>query len=266
MDPGSRRRRAIVAVVAAAASFLALTSTVAAQSPNRELIDGLEYQLLYVALPLTLFVLMILVYAAVKFHDNDNPQPTTEDPALEITWTAATAIILLFVGLSAYSVLVNPYVSPSQANDVETNGSQEGLESIEDLPETDDEVVYAEGYQWEWQATYPGTNVTTENEIVIPAGEDVTFWLTSGDVIHSLFIPDLGVKQDAFPGEYTRARTTVDEPGRYDAVCAEFCGAGHSRMDADVVVVERETYDQWLEDNDGDDGDGDNVTEAPVPG
>ncbi|WP_226479035.1 cytochrome c oxidase subunit II [Natrinema amylolyticum] len=258
---GSRRRTIVSLLVAACSSCLVLTGTVAAQSENRELIDGLEYQLLYVALPLTLFVLVILIYAAVKFHDNDDPQPTTEDPALEITWTAATAIILLFVGLSGYSVLVNPYVSPSQALE-DDDRSQEGFDSFEDLPETDDEEVYVRGYQWEWQATYPDSNVTTENEIVIPADRNVTFWVTSDDVIHSLFVPDLGVKQDAFPGDYTRARTIVSEPGRYNAVCAEFCGAGHSRMDAAVVVVEPETYDQWLEDN----ADDDNVTAAPEPG
>jgi len=165
-----------------------------------------------VALPLTLFVLVILVYAAVKFHDNDDPEPTTEDPALEITWTVATALILLFVGLSGYSVLVNPYVSPSQALDSD-NRSQDGFESFADLPETGDEEVYVTGYQWEWQANYPGANVTTEDEIVIPADENVTLWLTSDDVIHSLFVSDLGIKQDAFPGRYTRARTIVSNPG-----------------------------------------------------
>ncbi|QSW98885.1 cytochrome c oxidase subunit II [Haloterrigena alkaliphila] len=255
----SRRRTLGAGCVALLAYLVAIPGTVAAQSPNRELIDGLEYQLLYVALPLTLFVLMILVYAAVKFHDNDDPQPTTEDPALEITWTAATAIILLFVGLSGYTVLVNPYVSPSQALESD-NRSQEGFDSFEDLPDTGDEEVHVRGYQWEWQATYPEANVTTENQIVIPANEDVTFWLTTDDVIHSLFAPDLGIKQDAFPGDYTRARTTVDEPGRYDVVCAEFCGAGHSRMEGEIVVVDRETYDQWLEENEG------TVAEAPDPG
>ncbi|WP_254530372.1 cytochrome c oxidase subunit II [Natrinema gelatinilyticum] len=255
----SRRRTIVTLLVSALSSLLALTGPVVAQSANRELIDGLEYQLLYVALPLTLFVLLILIYAAVKFHDNDDPQPTREDPALEITWTAATAIILLFVGLSGYSVLVSPYVSPSQALEGDDR-PQGGFESFEDLPETDDEEIYVTGYQWEWQATYPGANVTTEDEIVIPADENVTIWLTSDDVIHSLFVPDLSVKQDAFPGRYTRARTIAYEPGRHTAVCAEFCGPGHSRMEAEVVVVDPETYDRWLEENEG------TVTTAPTPG
>ena len=247
------RRRRLSTVAGALVGLLALSSTVAAQSENRDLIDGLEHQLLYVALPLTLFVLVILVYAAVRFHDNDNPQPTAEDPALEITWTAATAVILLFAGVAGYSVLVSPYVSPSQAADLAGDGEAENetFESVEDLPETDDEEIIVRGYQWNWEVTYPDANVTTEDEIVIPADEDVTIWLTSDDVIHSLFMQDLGVKQDAFPGDFTRARTHVYETGEYDAVCAEFCGAGHSRMDATVTVVDRETYDEWLSEHEG---------------
>ena len=243
-----RRRLAIAGAGSALAGLLALTGPVTAQSANRELIDGLEHQLLYVALPLTLFVLVILVNAAVRFHDNDDPQPTGEDPALEITWTAATAVILLFVGVAGYSVLVSPYVSPSQTGDLAGDGGElEGeFESAEDLPETNDEEIVVRGYQWNWEVTYPEANVTTEDEIVLPADENVTIWLTSEDVIHSLFVQDLGVKQDAFPGEFTRARTIVYETGEYDAVCAEFCGAGHSRMDATVTVVDPDTYEAWL--------------------
>ncbi|MFC4541954.1 cytochrome c oxidase subunit II [Halosolutus amylolyticus] len=242
--------RRVTVATAVLGLLCALTGRVAAQSENRDLIEGLEFQLLYVALPLSLFVLMILVYATVKFHDNDDPQPTAEDPALEITWTAATAIILLFVGIAGYSVLVSPYVSPSQATDV-AGGEQGAVESIDDLPETDDEELVVRAYQWGWEVTYPEHNVTTEDEIVIPADEDVTIWLTSDDVVHSLFVSDLGVKQDAFPQEYTRLRTNVYETGQYDADCTEFCGAGHSRMDADVIVVEPDAYESWLEDNEG---------------
>jgi cytochrome c oxidase subunit II len=243
------RRPTIPALVGLLAGLLALTGTVAAQSENRELIDGLNYQLLYVALPLSLFVLMILIYAVIKFHDNDDPQPTAEDPALEVTWTAATAVILLFVGISGYSVLVSPYVSPGQPADL--TGDDGELESIDDLPETDDEELLVRGYQWGWEVTYPEADVTTQDEIVIPADEDVTIWLTADEVIHSLFISELGVKQDAFPGEYTRLRTIAYDTGQYDAVCTEFCGAGHSRMTAEVTVVDRESYDEWLADNEG---------------
>nr|WP_216824806.1 cytochrome c oxidase subunit II transmembrane domain-containing protein [Salinigranum rubrum] len=92
-----------------------LTSPAAAQSVNRNAIDDLNEQLLYVALPLVLFVEVTLVYALYRFRNNDDPQPTTKDPALEITWTAATGVILVFVGISAFFVLANPYISPAAA-------------------------------------------------------------------------------------------------------------------------------------------------------
>ena len=84
------------------------SSPAAAQSVNRAAIDELNEQLLYVALPLTLFVELMLVYAIYRFHNNDNPRPTIDDPALEVTWTAATGAILVFVGISGFFVMTNP--------------------------------------------------------------------------------------------------------------------------------------------------------------
>jgi cytochrome c oxidase subunit 2 len=217
----------------------------AAQSVNRAVIDDLNTQLLYVALPLTVFVEVILVYAVVRFRDNDDPKPTIESPPLEITWTAATAIILLFVGVSAYVVLTGPYVSPAAA-------------SVDATAE--DETIRALGYQWGWQFSYPDANVTTRNELVIPANESVTIRLRSADVLHALFVPRLGVKKDAFPGEETIARTNATREGTYRADCTELCGEGHSRMQANVTVVDQETYTSWLSANQG----RDNVTAVPA--
>lgn len=218
----------------------------AAQSVNRNLIDGLNYQLLYVALPLTLFVEIILVYAVFRFRDNDDPKPTTDDAALEITWTVATAIILLFVGVSAYSVLASPYVSPQQ--------EAEGF--------SDDAVeVRVLAYQWGWEFSYPGANVTTQDQLVVPANRDVELVMTSSDVIHSLFVPKLGVKQDVFPERTTRIRTRATATGQYRAYCTELCGAGHSRMRATVTVLEPDAYREFLESNRGNRS----VTGAPTP-
>lgn len=235
-----------------AVSLILFSTPAVAQSPNRQLIDRLNEQLLYVALPLTLFVMAILVYAVVRFQDNDDPEPTADDPALEITWTAATAIILLFVGVSAYSVLSAPFVTTGH------HLHDHGVDSQAELPE-DEVVVEVEARQFRWQFTYPEANVTTRNELVVPVDEDVTLAMTSRDVIHSLAIQELGVKQDVFPGTETYVRTRVDETGVYLAQCLEFCGARHSHMTANVTVVDRDEYERWLEDHRGED----EVTEGP---
>lgn len=241
-----------VAATSGAVSLVLLATPAAAQSPNRRLIDSLNEQLIYVALPLTLFVIAILVYAVVRFRDNDDPEPTAEDPSLEITWTVATAIILLFVGVSAYSVLAGPYMTSGFHLDGEGGDNPAAIAE-------DEVVVEVVATQFHWQFTYPEADVTTRNELVIPVDEDVTLAMTSRDVIHSLAIQELGIKQDVFPGSKTYVRTTVDTTGVYQALCIEFCGARHSHMQANVTVVEDDEYEAWLEEHRGED----EVTEAP---
>ncbi|MGA9402400.1 cytochrome c oxidase subunit II [Haladaptatus sp.] len=230
----------------------------AAQSVNKRLIDSLNYQLAYVALPLTLFVELILVYAVFRFRNNDDPQPTAEDKPLEITWTIATAIILLFVGVAAFTVLTNPYITPTQPRSAGTAGGAGGSSlggasgsgagmGVADAANTSNAVtVHTLAYQWGWQFQYPGTNVTTHDNLVLPAHTDIYIRMTSADVIHSLFIPQLGVKQDVFPKRTTVIHTRVYKTGTYRGYCTEFCGSGHARMRTKVRVLPKKQYRQWL--------------------
>jgi cytochrome c oxidase subunit 2 len=217
-----------------AVALVTLSSPAAAQSLNRAAIDELNEQLLYVALPLTLFVQVTLVYAIYRFRNNESPRPTVDDPALEVTWTAATGAILVFVGISAFFVLATPYISPASAA---TDAGDAGSADIE---------VEVLAYQWGWEFHYPAANVTTQSRVVVPVEEDVRFRLRSTDVIHSFYVPHLGIKQDVFPGQATRARTHATRTGSYRLHCAELCGSGHARMDGTVVVVTQSEYDRWI--------------------
>lgn len=231
------------------------TRIVVLQSVNRELIDGLYRQLLFVALPLTLLALGILVYVVVRFRDNDESKPTDASPTLAITWTIVVAIVLLFVGISSYAVLADPYISPGIQSEMGADGTDENpVESSEE-----DVVVEVVASQWEWEFTDTEANVTTQNELVLPADENVTLRLTSRDVIHSFAISDLGVRQEVYPGAETVVRTNAHATGEYDAQCTEFCGTGHATMRANVTVVDEETYEEWLDANREESG----VTEAP---
>ncbi|PSQ11583.1 cytochrome c oxidase subunit II [Halobacteriales archaeon QS_5_70_15] len=214
-----------------------LAAPVAAQSVNRAVIDDLNEQLLYVALPLTLFVELTLVYAVYRFRDNDDPKPTVDDPALEITWTAATGVILVFVGVSAFFVLSNPYLTPAAAGAADP-GDGGGADEVE---------IRVLAYQWGWEFSYPEANVTTTSRLVLPVDTDVRFVLSSADVIHSLYVPKLGIKQDVFPGHETVARTHATDTGEYRLYCAELCGSGHTRMHATVDVRNGSAYRSWLE-------------------
>jgi cytochrome c oxidase subunit 2 len=219
----------LLAVVAVGA----LASPAAAQSLNRAAIDELNEQLLYVALPLTLFVELTLVYAIYRFRNNDAPRPTVDDPALEVTWTAATGAILVFVGISAFFVLATPYISPAAATPADGGGAA-------------DMEVEVLAYQWGWEFHYPDSEVTTQSRLVIPVDRDVRFRLRTVDVIHSFYVPQLGIKQDVFPGQEMIARTHATKTGSYRLHCAELCGSGHSRMDGTVVVLNQSEYDRWV--------------------
>ncbi|PSQ48968.1 cytochrome c oxidase subunit II, partial [Halobacteriales archaeon SW_12_67_38] len=97
-------RRATVGGALAVGLMIAVEPA-AAQSINRALIRNLNRQLLYVAAPLAILVETILFYAVWRYRDNNDPTPTKENRSLEITWTLATAIVLLFVGFASFNVL-----------------------------------------------------------------------------------------------------------------------------------------------------------------
>jgi len=243
-----RLSRALSWLCVLALGAVVFSTPAAAQSINRAAIDELNEQLLYVALPLTLFVELMLVYAIYRFHDNDNPRPTIDDPALEVTWTAATGAILVFVGVSGFFVLANPYISPAAA------GATDGGEMSDDM---EIEVLT---YQWGYEFSYPDSNVTTSEKLYLPNNTDIRFTMTSSDVIHAFYIPEFGVKQDIFPSQETVARTHPTETGTYRLYCAELCGSGHATMQADVVVLNQSDYDAWFAGQRGDSPTANNTT------
>lgn len=237
----ARRVAALVAVVSA---VYVLTGPALAQSTNGAAIGNLHLKLALLAIPITAAVELILIYTVYRYRNNDDPQPRRENRRLEITWTVATAAILVFVGAASMVVLANPYVSPRAGAPSTAGSGQPGKVPVPSGSNAT--VVNVTGYQWAWQFDYAGTNVTTTDKLVLPANRSVYLYVSSADVIHSFYSPALSFKQDAFPGKVNTIRTKVTKPGTYQAYCAEFCGAGHSRMRAKIVVLPPDQYRQWL--------------------
>ena len=104
--------------------------------------------------------------------------------------------------------------------------------------------------QWWWELEYLDGDrrlaFTTANELRIPAGEPVELVLTSGDVIHSLWIPRLAGKIDLIPGQTNRLVVQADGPGVYRGQCAEFCGIAHAQMALYVVSLPPDDYRAWV--------------------
>ncbi len=106
-------------------------------------------------------------------------------------------------------------------------------------------TVYVTGKKWMWKFGYPegARSIAT---LVVPAGRPVKLVLTSRDVIHSLFVPEFRIKQDAIPGRYTTVWFEAKAPGTYQILCTQYCGTGHSTMRGEVVVLVPDDYARWL--------------------
>ncbi len=102
------------------------------------------------------------------------------------------------------------------------------------------------GFQYWWMVRYAHRDVTTANEIHIPVGEPVELNLTSVDVIHSLWVPQLMGKMDLIPGKTLTTWIQASEPGVYWGECAEYCGVQHARMKFLVVAEPSEQFAAWL--------------------
>jgi len=110
--------------------------------------------------------------------------------------------------------------------------------------------VHVSGQQWWWAVDYPSSrpalNVRTANEIHIPVGQPVLVKLSSGDVIHSFWVPQLNGKKDLIPGHDNTLWLRADRPGVYRGQCAEFCGHQHAHMAFYVVAQSAEDYARWI--------------------
>ncbi len=104
------------------------------------------------------------------------------------------------------------------------------------------------GHQWWWEVHYTAQNFNTANEIHIPVGQPVTLRLTTADVIHSFWVPQLHGKMDMIPGQTNTITLEADQPGVYRGQCAEFCGAQHAEMAFLVIADKPADFQTWLAD------------------
>jgi cytochrome c oxidase subunit 2 len=102
------------------------------------------------------------------------------------------------------------------------------------------------GHQWWWEVQYPDKQVTTANEIHIPVGQPIDVQLTTADVIHSFWVPQLAPKTDLIPGKTNHLRLQADTAGTYRGQCAEFCGTEHANMAFLIVADPPDRFAAWL--------------------
>ncbi len=210
--------------------------------------DGL---LLWIIGGIVLFVFLLLVWIIIRYNARANPVPskTTHNVPLEVVWTIAPIIILLFIAIPSYKLLF--YL---------------------DRTGTPDMTLRVSGYQWGWTYSYPEKEglefnadvikddeldayipggkgrrlLETYNPIVLPVDKNIQILTTASDVIHSWAIPAFGVKKDAVPGRTNETWVRIDTPGVYYGQCSEICGINHAYMPISVYAVQPEEYTAWL--------------------
>jgi cytochrome c oxidase subunit 2 len=146
-----------------------------------------------------------------------------------VTWAVAATVVTLLV-FFGYDLVIGRTLS-----------TQPGAHPL---------TVEITGHQWWWEVQYADTSAhgrfTTANEIHVPVGEPVLFLLGASDVIHSMWVPNLGGKKDLIPGYTQSVWFQADTAGVYRGQCAEFCGLQHAKMAMFIVAEPRARYDQWV--------------------
>ncbi|MGF7163329.1 cytochrome c oxidase subunit 2 [Rhodoligotrophos appendicifer] len=184
----------------------------------------LAFTILIIALSAPVFILMLVF--AIKYRRGkpaDRKHPVNQRVGLEISWALIPFVLILVFFVWSTDLFFELHTNPVDALEIDVIAKQ-----------------------WMWKFQHPGGQREID-EVHVPAGEPVKLTMASQDVIHSLFIPALRIKQDLVPGRYTSLWFTADKPGSYALACAEFCGAEHSSMGGRFIVMTPTDYSAWLE-------------------
>lgn len=211
---------------------------------------NLHMTIFYICVVIGVVVFSILIYALVMHRKSigHKPHDFHENTAIEIIWTVIPFIILISMAVPATSVL-----------------------KFLDDKSNSDLIVKVTGYQWRWQYEYPEHDISfysdltttpeeisgkdtkgadylrsVNNPLVLPTGKKVRFLFTANDVIHSWWVPELGIKKDTIPGFINESWVIIDKPGTYKGQCTELCGAKHGYMPIVVEAKTPEDYEKWI--------------------
>jgi cytochrome c oxidase subunit 2 len=215
-------------------------------------IQELHHLSLGICVVMGVIVFGAMFYTCFAHRKSKHPKPATfhESLTVEIIWTVIPVLILIVMAIPATIALIE----------------------IEDNSDADLTVLITAS-QWKWHYQYIEADIgfysimatpteqinnlepksenyllEVDNPLVLPTNKKVRFLTSSEDVIHSWWIPDFAVKQDAVPGFINEAWTRVGQPGLYMGQCTELCGKDHAYMPVVVDVLPEEDFDQWLED------------------
>ena len=210
----------------------------------------LDNLLMWIIVPVTIFVTALLIWVIVFHNRRANPEPArfTHNTPIEVAWTVVPALILLFIALFTFPALRHQQIMPEADVTIKVTG----LQWYWDYEYVDHGVQFSQFMlEREELADYGYTDdlylLATDTAMVVPVGRNIVLQVTAGDVIHSWTIPAFGVKQDGIPGRLAELWFNAEEEGIYFGQCSELCGINHAYMPITVKVVSEADYIAWLE-------------------
>ncbi|MAT69451.1 MAG: cytochrome c oxidase subunit II [Planctomycetaceae bacterium] len=206
-------------------------------SEHGHVIDGLFMFILYLTGIVFIVTELVLFYFMWKYSSKKTAAPVAYSHgshSLEVVWTIIPAVTLLFIAIYqmdawAASKMRAPEIPPT---------------------------VEVTGRQFNWDFRYPGKDgelythddvVRTDGKLYLPYGKEVLLKITSADVLHSFFLPNMRMKQDVVPGMEQSMWFKATAGGSYDIVCAELCGWGHYKMKGEVTFLPPDEFDAKLQ-------------------
>jgi len=192
-------------------------------------VDLLYDVLLLVSVPIFVLVMTVAIYSVIRFRarpgDERDGEPLHGNAPLEIAWISIPFVLVSALAVYGWVVL-----------------------NHQEDPQPDTMLVNVRAGQFAWRFEYPqpGGQSVRSNELYLPKDRPVRFRIKTDDVIHSFWIPEFRIKQDAVPGVVTITQTTPSRAGDFHVVCAELCGVGHSTMRQQVHVMEGDRFASWI--------------------
>ena len=198
-------------------------------STHAPLVDDLYMFIFWLSVFFFVLIAGLVILFAVKYRrrgPNDRTPNITHHLGLELTWSNIPLFICLGIFFWGFRDYMKATVAPGDAMEIN---------------------ILAE--KWIWTFEYPN-GLRSLSSLHVPVGKPVRLIMQSKDVLHSFFIPGFRTKMDVLPNRYTEQWFQSNTPGVYQVQCAEYCGKGHSQMNAKIYVDTPEKYEDFLENGD----------------
>ena len=221
--------------------------------------------LLIIIITIVVVVLALLIYVILRFNKHVHPKPRhfTHNVKVEIVWTAIPTLIILGIAAISFPLLYYIDRMPPPDLTLKVTGHQwywsyeypdKGDISFDSLaiwnaPDTTEAQAEASikdaSPHWLIQST-PRRMLEVDNRVVLPVGKVVRVQITGADVLHSWFVPSLGVNRMAVVGRLNEVWFKIDHEGLYYGQCSMICGTGHGYMPIVIEAVSPEAFDNWV--------------------